>query len=238
MKNLTKSLIFIGLLFALGSCKSTDVARVLDALNQQQGLSQQTVAAGLKQALQVGTEKTVFNTNRDGGFSNNPLIKILVPEKLDKVASTVRKIGLGSYVDQFELQMNRAAESAAGEAKAVFFDAISGMSWQDAWGILKGGDNAATDYFKQHTTAALTSRFKPIIQTNMQKVGFYNDYNKLIDTYNAIPFTQKQDLSIETYVTDKALDGLFTLVAEEEAKIRQDPLARTTELLRKVFAAQ
>ncbi len=224
--------------FFLTSCKTTDVARVLDALNQQQGLSQQTVAAGLKEALQVGTEKTVFSTNRNGGFSNNPIIKILVPEKLNKVASAVRKIGLGSYVDNFEIQMNRAAESAAGEAKVVFFDAISRMSWQDAWGILRGGDNAATNYFKKHTTAALTSRFQPIIQSNMQKVGFYKDYNKLIDTYNAIPFTKKQDLSIETYVTDQALAGLFTLVAEQEAKIRKDPLARTSELLQKVFAAQ
>lgn len=237
MKFIPKLLILTGIFF-LTSCKTTDVARVLDALNQQQGLSQQTVAAGLKEALQVGTEKTVFSTNRNGGFSNNPIIKILVPEKLDKVASAVRKIGLGSYVDNFELQMNRAAESAAGEAKVVFFDAISQMSWQDAWGILRGGDNAATDYFKQHTTTALTNRFQPIIQSNMQKVGFYKDYNKLINTYNAIPFTKKQDLSIETYVTDKALEGLFTLVAEQEAKIRKDPLARTSELLQKVFAAQ
>lgn len=232
--------IFITLILALTSCKTTDVARVLDSLNQQggSGLSQQTVAAGLKQALQVGTDKAVFDTNRKGGYSGNPLIKIIMPEKLDKVASAVRKIGLGSYVDGIELQMNRAAESAAGEAKAVFFDAISRMSWQDAWGILRGGDNAATNYFKKHTTTALTNRFKPIIKTSMQKVGFYNDYNKLINTYNAIPFTKKQDFSMETYVTDKALDGLFTLVAQEEAKIRRDPVARTTELLRKVFSSQ
>lgn len=238
MNFVTRILLLIALLLSTSSCKTTDVVRVLDALGQQQGLSQETVAAGLKQALQVGTDKTVFNTNRDGGFSNNPLIKIIVPEKLDKVVSTVRKVGLGSYVDKFELQMNRAAESAAGEAKAVFFDAISNMSWQDAWGILRGGENAATNYFKQHTTTALTNRFKPIIQTNMQKVGFYKDYNKLLNTYNSLPFTKKQDLSIETYVTEQALDGLFTLVAQEEAKIRKDPVARTTELLQKVFAAQ
>ncbi len=196
------------------------------------------MAAGLKQALQVGTENSVFATNRDGGFSDNPLIKIAVPEKFHDAATTIRKIGLGSYVDKFELQMNRAAESAAGEAKAVFFDAISRMSWQDAWGILQGGDNAATNYFKTHTTTALTNRFKPIVQSNMQKVGFYQDYNRLLETYNALPFTKKQDLSIETYITEQALDGLFTLVAQEEAKIRRDPIARTTELLRKVFAQQ
>ncbi len=222
----------------LAGCKTTDINRALDSLGQQQGLSQQTVAAGLKQALQVGTENSVFATNRSGGFSNNPLIKIAVPKKFGDAAAAIRKIGLGSYVDQFELQMNRAAESAAGEAKAVFFDAISRMSWQDAWGILQGGDNAATNYFKTHTSAALTSRFMPIVQTNMQKVGFYEDYNKLINTYNSLPFTKKQDLSIESYVTEQALDGLFTLVAQEEAKIRRDPIARTTELLRQVFAQQ
>ncbi|NVK21687.1 MAG: DUF4197 domain-containing protein [Kangiellaceae bacterium] len=223
----------------LVSCKTTDVQRVLDGIaGVNQPLSEQTVIAGLKQALQVGTENTVFKTNRDGGFSSNPLIKILIPEKMDKLASTLRTIGLGSKVDKFELQMNRAAESAAGEAKQVFYSAISGMTLQDAWGILRGGDNAATNYFKRVTESSLRQKFQPIITTNMQKVGFYNDYQKLLDTYNALPLTKKEDYSIETYVMNEALDGLFTLVAEEEAKIRKDPVARTTELLRKVFAQQ
>ena len=234
-----KLALFSVLVVLISSCKTTDVQRVLESLaNTNQPLSEQTVVAGLKQALQVGTENTVFRTNKDGGFSNNPLIKIVVPEKMEKLASTLRKVGLGSQVDKFELQMNRAAESAAGEAKEVFFDAISGMSLQDAWGILRGGDNAATDYFRKNTETALRQRFQPIITTNMKKVGFYSDYQKLLDTYNALPLTQHQDYSVETYVMDRSLEGLFTLVAEEEAKIRQNPIARTTELLRKVFSQQ
>lgn len=226
-------------LLSLTSCKTADLQKVVDVLgagNSQ--LSQETVVAGLKQALEVGTKNSVFKTNRDGGFSNNSLIKILVPQELEKVASTVRKIGLGSYVDKFELQMNRAAESASGQAKDVFVSAISSMSLQDAWGILRGGDNAATNYFKQKTESSLRSKFAPIITSNMKKVGFYNDYQTLLGTYNKIPFTNKPDLNIENYVMSETLDGLFMLVADEEAKIRNNPLARTTELLQKVFSQQ
>ncbi|MCW8857276.1 MAG: DUF4197 domain-containing protein [Kangiella sp.] len=224
---------------SLSSCKTTDVQRVLDTLGgANQPLSEQTVVAGLKQALEVGTENAVFKTNKTGGFSNNSLIKIMVPEQFSDVATKVRQIGLGSYVDKFELQMNRAAEQASGEAKQVFFSAISGMTVQDAWGILRGGDNAATQYFKSKTERQLEQKFAPIINNNMQKVGFYSDYRRLLNTYDNIPFTDKPNLNIEDYVMTETMDGLFTLVAEEEAKIRRDPLARTTELLRKVFAQQ
>lgn len=224
---------------SVSSCKTTDVQRVLDTLGgANQPLSEQTVVAGLKQALEVGTEKAVFKTNKTGGFSNNPLIKIMVPEQFSDVASKVRNIGLGSYVDKFELQMNRAAERASGEAKQVFFSAISGMTVQDAWGILRGGENAATQYFRNKTERQLEQKFTPIINNNMQKVGFYSDYRRLLNTYDNIPFTDKPNLDIEDYVMTETMDGLFTLVAEEEAKIRRDPVARTTELLQKVFAQQ
>ncbi|MHC9511879.1 DUF4197 domain-containing protein [Kangiella sp. M94] len=224
---------------SLSSCKTTDVQRVLDTLGgANQPLSEQTVVAGLKQALEVGTENAVFKTNKTGGFSNNPLIKIMVPEQFSDVATKVRQIGLGSYVDKFELQMNRAAEQASGEAKQVFFSAISGMTVQDAWGVLRGGDNAATQYFRNKTERQLEQKFAPIINNNMQKVGFYSDYRRLLNTYDNIPFTDKPNLDIEAYVMTETMDGLFTLVADEEAKIRRDPLARTTELLQKVFAQQ
>lgn len=223
----------------IGGCKTTDVQRVLDTLGgANQPLSEQTVVAGLKEALEVGTEHAVFKTNKTGGFSNNPLIKIVVPEQFSDVATKVRQIGLGSYVDKFELQMNRAAEQASGEAKQVFFSAISGMTVQDAWGILRGGDNAATQYFRNKTARQLEQKFAPIISNNMQKVGFYSDYRRLLTTYDNIPFTDKPNLDIEDYVMEETLDGLFTLVAQEEAKIRRDPVARTTELLQKVFAQQ
>lgn len=239
MLKLFKLTIILLVSISLSSCKTTDVQRVLDTLGgANQPLSEQTVVAGLKQALEVGTENAVFKTNKTGGFSNNPLIKIMVPEQFSDVASKVRQIGLGSYVDKFELQMNRAAEQASGEAKQVFLSAISGMTVQDAWGILRGGDNAATQYFRNKTERQLEQKFAPIISNNMQKVGFYSDYRRLLTTYDNIPFTEKPNLDIEEYVMSETMDGLFLLVAEEEAKIRRDPLARTTELLQKVFAQQ
>ncbi|MBD3652890.1 DUF4197 domain-containing protein [Kangiella sp.] len=239
MLKLFKLTIILLASISLSSCKTTDVQRVLDTLGgANQPLSEQTVVAGLKQALEVGTENAVFKTNKTGGFSNNPLIKIMVPEQFSDVASKVRQIGLGSYVDKFELQMNRAAEQASGEAKQVFLSAISGMTVQDAWGILRGSDNAATQYFRNKTERQLEQKFAPIISNNMQKVGFYSDYRRLLTTYDNIPFTEKPNLDIEEYVMSETMDGLFLLVAEEEAKIRRDPLARTTELLQKVFAQQ
>lgn len=225
------------LVFA-SSCKTTDLNRVLDTIGGNQALSKETVVAGLKQALEVGTKNSVNNTNRPGGFSRNPLIKIAVPEQLDDVATTLRKVGLGSYVDNFEGQMNRAAEKASGEAKEVFIGAISSMSIADAWGILRGGDNAATNYFRNKTQTNLERRFQPIITSNMEKVGFYNDYKQLLGAYEKLPFSDKPNMNIEDYVMRETLDGLFTLVAQEEKKIRDNPVARTTELLQKVFSQQ
>lgn len=220
------------------SCKTTDINRVLDTIGGNQGLSEETVVAGLKQALEVGTKNSVNSTNRAGGFSNNPLIKIAVPDKLDSAASALRKIGLGSYVDNFEGQMNRAAEKASGEAKDVFVGAISSMSIADAWGILRGGDNAATNYFRDKTKSNLERRFQPIITSSMQKVGFYSDYQQMLGAYENLPFADKPNMNIEDYVMEETLDGLFTLVAQEEKKIRDNPVARTTELLQKVFSQQ
>lgn len=220
------------------SCKTTDLNRVLDTIGGNQGLSNETVVAGLKQALEVGTKNSVNSTNKPGGFSNNPLIKIAVPEELDNAASALRKVGLGSYVNNFEGQMNRAAEKASGQAKDVFIGAISSMSIADAWGILRGGDNAATDYFRNRTQTNLERRFQPIITSSMEKVGFYNDYKQLLGAYEKLPFSDKPNMNIEDYVMQETLDGLFTLVAQEEKKIRDNPVARTTELLQKVFSQQ
>ena len=219
------------------SCKSTDLRQIADSLQQvQQPLDNKTVVAGLKQALEIGTSNSVAKTSKIGGFSDNPLIHIAIPQQLNKVESTLRKLGLNQYVDRFELQMNRAAESASIEAKQIFISSISHMSFADAWQILRGPNDAATQYFERTTNVQLRSKFRPIIQRSMQKVGFYQDYKTLLKTYDSIPFTNKPDLNIETYVLQKSLDGLFILVAQEEKKIRQDPAARVTDLLRRVFA--
>lgn len=227
------------LVFLIG-CKDVDLQQVgaaLEAYQQQQSpLDEKTVVKGLKQALQVGTRNSVSKTSQKGGYSDNPLIRIGIPQKLSKTASTLRSVGLGGYVDQFEIQMNRAAESASVEAKQVFINSISQMTLTDGWSILRGPDDAATQYFKRTTGNQLRTKFKPIITSSMSKVGFYSDYKKLLNAYDALPLTNKPDLNIENYILQKSLDGLFVMVAAEEKKIRHDPVARVTDLLKRVFA--
>lgn len=233
----------IGLLAALpllvvfSGCKNVDLKKINDQLLSGQLLDNQTIVAGLKQALEVSTKNSVLQTSKKGGFSNNDLIRISTPQQLQKVSDTLNKLGMGKYVKQFETQMNRAAESASAEAKQVFFASISQMSLTDGINILKGPDDAATQFFQKTSTAQLTQKFKPIITRSMSKIGFYDDYKTLLKTYDAIPFTTKPDLNIENYILDQTLNGLFTLVAKEEAKIRNDPAARVTELLQRVFSA-
>lgn len=228
----------IPLILTLISCQSSDLRQIADSLQQeQQPLDNKTVVEGLKQALEIGTSNSVAKTGKIGGFSDNPLIHIAIPQPLNKVESTLRKIGLDQYVDRFELQMNRAAESASKEAKQIFISSISQMSFTDAWQILRGPDDAATQYFKQTTDVQLRSKFRPIIQQSMNKIGFYEDYKALLKTYDSIPFTKKPDLNIETYILQESLNGLFLLIAQEEKKIRKDPVARVTDLLRRVFGS-
>ncbi len=220
------------------SCKSTDLKQITDSLQQlKQPLDEKTVVAGLKQALEISTGNSISQTSKVGGFSDNALIHIAIPEQLSKVGSTLRKIGLGQYVDSFELQMNRSAELASKGAEQIFIASISQMTFTDAWQILRGPDNAATEYFRRTTHVPLSNRFRPIIKHSMEKIGFYRDYTKLLKTYDSIPFTKKPDLNIETYILQKSLDGLFILLAQEEKKIRRNPVARVTALLERVFGS-
>ena len=199
------------------------------------GLSTDTVVAGLKEALSVGAERAAGDVARPGGYSTNPALKLLLPEKIEKVTGALRKIGFGSYVDEFEGKMNEAAEQAAAKAVPVFVDAVKGMSFEDAKGILQGADNAATEYFRSKTSAGLRETYAPIVRKTMADVGAAQIYNSLIDKYNAIPLTTKPDFSLDAYVTEKALDGLFLKLSEMEKDIRTNPAARTTALLKRVF---
>ncbi len=231
------------LTLALGGCTETgNRAIATDLLNAMlspsAGLDQQTVANGLKEALRVGTERAVGATSQAGGFLNNELIRIAMPEQLKTAASTLRAVGFGGQVDAFERGMNKAAEKASEEATPVFVDAISEMTLADAMGILNGGDTAATDYFRDKTSATLKSRFMPIIEDKMSQVGLYQQYNQLMDSYNALPLTTKPTFDLDDYVSEQGLDGLFTVLGQEEKNIRQNPAARTTELLQKVFASK
>ncbi len=221
----------------LSGCKNLDLKQVAQVLQDyKQPLDEATVVRGLKQALEVGTKNTVSKTSKSGGFYDNPLIRIALPSELNKVADTLRKFKLGSYVDSFEKQMNRAAEVASVEAKEIFVESIMEMTLADGWNILRGSEDAATQYFRRTTESKLTNRFRPVINNSMKTIGFYDNYTTLLKTYDKLPFTKKPDLNIENYILKQSLDGLFTLVAEEEKKIRKDPAARVTDLLKQVFA--
>lgn len=194
-----------------------------------------TNESGLKEALRIATERAVQSTSQANGFLDNPKIRIGLPGVLGKMSSALRLVGMGAQVDELELAMNRAAEKAAGEAVPVFVDAISQMTFQDAAAIVTGGDTAATDYFERTTSERLRARFRPIAEQAMQNVGLAQQYDQLIGRYTAIPFASKPKLDLPSFVTERTLAGLFSVIGDEEKKIRSDPAARTTALLRQVF---
>jgi hypothetical protein len=199
------------------------------------GLSDEKVVAGLKEALQVGTENTVKLTGKTDGYLRNEAIKILMPEKLRTLEKGLRTAGYGPQVDEFVLSMNRAAERAAPQAKEIFADAIKAMSFDDARKILGGNETAATDYFKGKTTDKLTTAFQPIVDKSMNEVGVTRQYKDLVGRFQAIPFAKTESFDLDHYVTDKSLAGLFYVLGQEEKKIRTNPAARITDLLEEVF---
>jgi hypothetical protein len=222
----------------VASPASAQVDQLLKGLGigQQSGLPDGTVSAGLKEALQVATEKSVNLTGRPDGYFSNAAIKILMPEKLQTVEKGLRMVGYGPQVDEFVLSMNRAAEQAAPAAKQIFVDAITSMTFDDAKKILGGGDTSATEFFKAKTTDPLTAAFRPVVDKTMGEVGVIRQYQALMGRFEAIPFARSQTFNIDGYVTTKALDGLFHVVGEQEKQIRTNPAARTTALLQEVFA--
>lgn len=202
----------------------------------ESGLSDSTIISGLKEALTISAEKAVNSVSNTDGFYKNPLIKIPAPEKIQKIADVLRKMGFSQIVDDFELSMNRAAETAAPKATSIFVDSIKEMSFEDARQILNGGDTAATEYFKEKTSDRLYDTLKPIISERMDKVNATRNYKEMLSKYmTVIPFASSQSLDLDDYVTSKGLDGLFLMMAEQEKKIRNDPVERSTDLLRKVF---
>lgn len=203
--------------------------------NTEVPLDEGTVARGLKEALSLGTERAVERLAAPDGYLANELIRIRLPEELDDMASALSKIGFSRQVDELEVAMNRAAEKSAREAVTVFVDAIITMSWADVGSILRGHETAATQFLEQQTRQNLRSRFQPIVRTQLNQVGLYRQYERLAQAYNSIPFVTRPAVDLDVYVTDRALDGLFRELGEEEKKIRRDPIARTTELLRRVF---
>lgn len=202
---------------------------------KESGLSDSKIISGLKEALQIGTDQAVHLTGKTDGYFLNQMIKILMPEKLKTFEKGLRAVGYGPQVDEFVLSMNRAAEKAAPTAKDIFWGAIKEMTFDDARKILSGNDTAATEYFKGKTTNKLTAAFKPVVSKSMNEVGVTRQYKELVGRYESIPFVKKESFDLDQYVVTKALDGLFYMVGEEEKKIRKNPAARTTDLLKEVF---
>ena len=203
-----------------------------------ESLSTEEVAAGLKEALTKGASKGSDLVSQVDGYFKNAEIKIPFPPEVQKVETKLRQMGMGDQVDKFVLALNRGAEDAAKEAKPIFVTAIKQMTIQDAWSILKGEDDSATQYLKRTTTSQLTEKFKPVIQKSLEKTNATKYYKDLVTTYNKIPLVQKVNPNLDDYATEKAISGLFVMVAKEEKSIRDNLTARTTELLKKVFSAQ
>lgn len=202
------------------------------------GASDTEISAGLRQALQFGIDKEVTKLAKEDGFFNNNMVRIGLPPELQKVDKTLRDIGLDNLADEGLRVLNRAAEDAVGEAIPVFTKAVSEITFTDARDILLGPDNAATIYLTQKTEDELYSRFNPIINNSLEKVGATKIWRNIIEKYNSLPITTNVNPDLPDYVTEKALDGVYIMIAEEEQEIRNSVTARTTDLLRRVFSIQ
>ena len=229
-------LLWIALTVVVGACAQFDGRYPGGfAMPGSRGDDSTTLTAALREALEQGTARAVGVLGRNNGYFANPQVRIPIPENLRRIEQTLRRLGLNKYADDFVLSMNRAAERAAPEAAAVFLSAIRNMSVQDAAGIVRGPDNAATEYFRRHTERDLFQKFRPIVSRSTERVGVTRQYKQLVQRLGPAVPTDVRKFDLDSYVTQEALDGLFLMVAQEEKRIRTDPAARTTQLLRQVF---
>ncbi len=241
---ITLALALTTLLFPLSPCWAgffDDLSRKVLSSPATSALDDNTIVKGLKEALATGTERAVTEVAKPDGYFGNQLIKILLPPKVQQAADILGTLGYQQQVDELVLSMNRAAEKAAPKAASFFGDAIRQMTVEDARGILSGGDTAATQYFEKKTRAKLFDAFKPAVTTSMDQVGTARAYKEMIGKYESVPLASLAgvpSLDLDSYVTNKALDGLFTMVGQEEKKIRTNPAAQTTDLLKKVFGGK
>jgi len=237
MKRLALVLSFACLSISFSGCETAN--QVLGGLGQTTGgeLTSGEIVMGLKDALSIGAQRSSSQLSATDGFFANAAIKILLPEEAKKVENTLRSLGMSSLVDKAVLSKNRAAENDSKSASDIFENAIKQMTITDAVGILRGGDNAATNYFKAKTTDALTQAFRPVIEKSLQNVNATKYWSDVTSVYNK--FSQnKVNTDLAAYVTGRALDGIFYQLSLEEQKIRKDPVARTTDILKKVFGSR
>jgi len=233
--------ILLILLFA-SACTATQVNQAIDEASRTMETgaapTSDEVSLALKEALMKGIVNGADQVSLTDGYYKNTSITIPFPPEFTKVEKKLRQIGFGKDVDKFIMAMNRGAEDAAREAKPIFATAIQAMTIEDAWGILKGNPDAATQYLKRTTSPQIKEKFKPIIQSSLDKVSATRYYTDIVNTYNKIPFVEKVNPDLNDYTTDLAMRGLFFMVAVEERKIRDNPVERTSDLLKKVFAYQ
>jgi len=230
-----KVLILISFILFTWSC---DILQELEvSTSTTPTLTTNEIINGLKEALRVGTNNAIGTLSQKDGFFGNSLLKIPFPEEVKVIEEKLRSIGLNKMVDDFVLNLNRGAEEAVKKAGPIFMDAIRSMTISDARNILNGPDNAATEYFRTKTSQQLTSAFKPEVQNTLDQVNVTKYWGDVTSAYNKIPFTTKVDTDLVQYVTGKAIDGLFMKIAEEEKKIREDPVARVSDILKKVFGS-
>lgn len=244
MKKLKLNYLFIIFLsLALNACVISDKQQkqlfdsgsaLLNGINKK-SLTEQDIAAGLKEALSVGAQRVVSQVGSKNGYLKDELIHIALPKDLQKVHNTLNKIGLGRYTTELEVKMNRAAEIAAPKAKKLFISAIKDMRWQDVKAIYDGKNDAATQYFKKKMTPTLKRMMKPVIDQTLAEVGLVKSYKHAMKQYHSIPFVPRVNSDLTGYVMDKGVNGIFYYLAKEESAIRKDPAKRTTELLRRVF---
>lgn len=227
-------LFFLLSIFTFSSC--AELQQVMESMPAQ--MDSETIARGLRQALDQGIDKQVTKLTKKDGFYGNPLVKIMLPKELQKVDKTLRDIGLGSLADEGLKLLNAAAEDAVKEATPIFVDAVRGITFADAKNILLGPDNAATSYLEGRTNKALYSKFNPVIQSSFSRVGADQIWKNIIERYNAVPFVQPVNPDLTDYVTQEALKGVYTMISVEEKEIRNNISARTTPLLKQVFALQ
>lgn len=215
----------------LNAIKSTNV----DSLKKT-SLGDTKIADGLKEALRVGIDNAVKLTGKTDGYFKNDAIKIVLPKKLSMLDAGLRAAGFGAQIDEFVLSMNRSAEAAAPKARDIFIDGIMSMSFDDAMAIYKGGNTAATDFFKKTSTPKLREAFLPVIKKTLAQYNVNQKYDLLLQKYRTIPFSSKLPVpNVEDYILDQALNGLFVVLAQEESKIRTQPAARITDVLKQVF---
>ncbi len=222
------------MLVASSGC--AEMSQILESGTQASGGSNESaLTRGIKESLELGSTRAADLLSKTGAYRNSPVYRIQLPQQVQPLASRLRQFGLGGQLDRIELLMNQAAEQAAVEAKGVFVTAVRAMTITDALGIIRGSDTAATNYFKQHTETVLRQRYLPIVQKNLQQIGFYQQYQQMLSTYKQLPIANKPDLDLEQHVLTQSLNALFTQVGEEEKAIRNDPIGRGSSAIAAVF---